>query len=113
MRLTEKLTCCRTHSGVCHSDLAIMLNGWKQLPYPTDKGQVRPGPEFSFSIGVLSNRGTDSVRIWQVGGHEGVGIVVKMGPGTETSAVKVGDRVGIKWVAHICGSCRKWTRTPQ
>lgn len=79
------LTCLlpdRTHSGVCHSDLAIMLNGWPQLPFPTEQGQV--------------------------GGHEGVGVVVKMGPGTEGSAVKVGDRVGVKWVAHICGSCRKW-----
>ncbi|KAL8661813.1 MAG: hypothetical protein Q9202_005239 [Teloschistes flavicans] len=28
-----------------------------------------------------------------------------MGPATERSAVKVGDRVGIKWVAAICGSC--------
>lgn len=31
-------------------------------------------------------------------GHEGIGKIVKMGPGTEQSAVKVGDRVGIKWV---------------
>lgn len=32
----------------------------------------------------------------QVGGHEGVGIVQKLGPGSENSHVKVGDRVGIK-----------------
>ncbi|KAH8776738.1 chaperonin 10-like protein [Diaporthe sp. PMI_573] len=68
-----------THSGVCHSDLGIMLNGWKQLPFPTEAGQV--------------------------GGHEGVGVIVKMGPGTEKAEVKVGDRVGIKWLADICGSC--------
>lgn len=43
----------------------------------------------------------------QIGGHEGIGVVVKMGPGTSGSAVSVGDRVGIKWLAAICGSCRK------
>ncbi|KAL8768115.1 MAG: hypothetical protein Q9209_005578 [Squamulea sp. 1 TL-2023] len=58
-----------THSGVCHSDLGIMENSWAGLPYPTQKGQV--------------------------GGHEGVGTVVKMGPATERAVVKVGDRVGI------------------
>ncbi|KAF2141377.1 uncharacterized protein K452DRAFT_272202 [Aplosporella prunicola CBS 121167] len=68
-----------THSGVCHSDYGIMLNSWAQLPFPTMAGQV--------------------------GGHEGAGKVVKMGPGTDMSTVKVGDRVGIKWVSAICGSC--------
>lgn len=56
-----------------------MTNRWAGLPYPTQPGQV--------------------------GGHEGVGKVVKMGAGTENSSVKVGDRVGIKWVSAICGSC--------
>jgi propanol-preferring alcohol dehydrogenase len=32
----------------------------------------------------------------QVGGHEGVGIVHKLGPGSENGRVKIGDRVGIK-----------------
>ena len=32
----------------------------------------------------------------QVGGHEGVGIVVKLGPGSENGRIKLGDRVGIK-----------------
>ncbi|KAL8777108.1 MAG: hypothetical protein Q9213_008007 [Squamulea squamosa] len=68
-----------THSGVCHSDLGIMENSWASLPYPTQKGQV--------------------------GGHEGVGTIVKMGPATERAVVNVGDRVGIKWVAGTCGSC--------
>jgi len=68
-----------THSGVCHSDLGIMINTWKTLPFPTQAGQV--------------------------GGHEGVGKIVKMGPGTDKAAVKIGDRVGIKWVAGICESC--------
>jgi alcohol dehydrogenase, propanol-preferring len=52
---------------------------WAGLPYPTPKDQV--------------------------GGHEGIGKIVKMGPGTESAAVKVGDRVGIKWLAHACGGC--------
>jgi alcohol dehydrogenase, propanol-preferring len=29
-----------THSGVCHSDLGIMVKGWAQLPFPTEAGQV-------------------------------------------------------------------------
>jgi propanol-preferring alcohol dehydrogenase len=90
----------RTHSGVCHSDLGIMTNTvrtptvsqfphlkhklippqWSMLPYPTQPGQV--------------------------GGHEGVGKVVKLGAGTEASNLKIGDRVGIKWVSSACGHCR-------
>jgi len=66
-----------THSGVCHSDFGVMTCSWKGLPYPTPAGQV--------------------------GGHEGVGKIVKLGPGS--TSVKVGDRVGIKWMADICGSC--------
>lgn len=68
-----------SHSGVCHSDFGIMMNSWSQLPFPTPEGQV--------------------------GGHEGVGTIVKMGPGSEAAAVKVGERVGIKWLSGICGSC--------
>ena len=68
-----------THSGVCHSDLGVMTNSWKMLPFPTQAGQV--------------------------GGHEGVGKIVQMGPGTESAAVKMGQRVGIKWMAGICESC--------
>lgn len=43
-----------------------------------------------------------------MGGHEGVGKVVKLGAGAENSSVKVGDRVGIKWVSGTCGSCREF-----
>ena len=68
-----------THSGVCHSDMSIMLNGWSFLPAPTPAGQV--------------------------GGHEGVGTIVKTGAGAEGN-VKVGDRVGIKWISSACGGCR-------
>lgn len=68
-----------THTGVCHSDLGVMTNSWRWLPAPTQKGQV--------------------------GGHEGVGTVAAFGPGTESSGLKLGDRVGIKWMAGICGNC--------
>jgi propanol-preferring alcohol dehydrogenase len=50
--------------------MGVMMNSWRVLPYPTQPGQV--------------------------GGHEGVGVVHKLGPGAEQSRIKVGDRVGIK-----------------
>lgn len=28
-----------THSGVCHSDMGVMENSWRGLPYPTQEGQ--------------------------------------------------------------------------
>lgn len=59
--------------------MGVMTNRWVALPHPTQAGQV--------------------------GGHEGIGKIVKMGPGTEMSARKVGDRVGIKWISAACGSC--------
>jgi len=59
--------------------MGIMTNSWRVLPYPTPEGQV--------------------------GGHEGVGVVHKLGPGADQSKIKLGDRVGIKWVAKICMSC--------
>ncbi|KAI9042277.1 zinc-dependent alcohol dehydrogenase [Aspergillus affinis] len=68
-----------THSGVCHSDYGVMTNTWKVLPYPTQPGQV--------------------------GGHEGVGKIVKLGPGAESSNLKIGDRVGVKWISSACGNC--------
>ncbi|KAF3481771.1 alcohol dehydrogenase [Arthroderma uncinatum] len=68
-----------THSGVCHSDLSVMTSGWPGFIKPTQSGQV--------------------------GGHEGVGKVVKFGPGAESSGLKIGDRVGIKWVSSACGNC--------
>jgi propanol-preferring alcohol dehydrogenase len=54
-----------------------MTNGWAGLPHPTAEGQV--------------------------GGHEGAGKVVQLGSGVET--IKVGDRVGIKWLSGTCGTC--------
>ncbi|KAG9229957.1 alcohol dehydrogenase [Amylocarpus encephaloides] len=66
-----------THSGVCHSDLAICKQSWPILPFPTPKDQV--------------------------GGHEGVGEVVELGVGV--TEPKIGARVGIKWLSDVCGSC--------
>ncbi|RMZ78915.1 hypothetical protein DV737_g3695, partial [Chaetothyriales sp. CBS 132003] len=69
-----------THSGVCHSDLGVMTNSWGSLPEPTPRGQV--------------------------GGHEGIGHVVKLGPGVaDAGNVSLGDRVGVKWIASACGEC--------
>ena len=39
----------------------------------------------------------------QVGGHEGCGRVVKLGLGVTN--LKVGDRVGIKYIASACLDC--------
>ncbi|KAF4978825.1 hypothetical protein F66182_17326, partial [Fusarium sp. NRRL 66182] len=39
----------------------------------------------------------------QVGGHEGVGVVVAHG--RDVSSPPIGTRVGIKWLADVCGSC--------
>ncbi|KAK3326730.1 alcohol dehydrogenase [Apodospora peruviana] len=68
-----------THSGVCSSDHGIMTNSFG-FP-PTAEGQV--------------------------GGHEGVGRIVAFGPAgaEDVKSLKEGDRVGIKWVAGICGTC--------
>lgn len=41
----------------------------------------------------------------QVGGHEGIGVVAQLGPLCEASSVRIGDRVGIKWIASACGNC--------
>ncbi|OAA76229.1 Alcohol dehydrogenase superfamily, zinc-type [Akanthomyces lecanii RCEF 1005] len=68
-----------THSGVCHSDLGVMTRSWALLPFPTPKDQV--------------------------GGHEGIGEVVKLGPGAESSGLSLGSRVGVKWLANVCGEC--------
>ena len=42
-----------------------------------------------------------------VPGHEIVGHVVKVGPGT--SRFDVGDRIGVAWLRGTCGECR-WCR---
>lgn len=63
-------------TGVCHSDLHFMLGDWSVKP-----------------------------RLPSAGGHEGVGRVVAIGEHTTSDAVKVGDRVGTKYIGKSCLSC--------
>ncbi|PWN87441.1 GroES-like protein [Acaromyces ingoldii] len=68
------------YSGVCHTDLHAMLGDW-----PLDN------------------------KLPLIGGHEGAGVVVQLGPGAD-EYVKVGDRVGIKWLADSCLKCDQCRR---
>jgi propanol-preferring alcohol dehydrogenase len=61
-------------SGLCHTDIHAAHGDWP----------VTPQPPF-------------------VPGHEGVGIVIELGPAV--SEVSVGDRVGMPWLGYACGSC--------
>ncbi|KAL5529622.1 hypothetical protein ACEPAG_5607 [Sanghuangporus baumii] len=65
-----------SHTGVCHTDLHAKKGDW---PIPP----INP----------------------LVGGHEGVGEIVAIGDHTANSPVKLGDRVGIKWLANSCLDC--------
>ena len=47
-------------------------------------------------------------RAHVVPGHEVVGTVAALGPGT--SRFRLGDRVGVAWLRSTCGSCR-WCRS--
>ncbi|GLB34537.1 putative alcohol dehydrogenase GroES-like domain [Lyophyllum shimeji] len=64
------------YSGVCHSDLHIKKGDWARKP-------ILP----------------------LIGGHEAVGRVVAIGEHSDAGPVKVGDRVGIKWIADVCMKC--------
>ncbi|KIY48230.1 putative ADH1-alcohol dehydrogenase I [Fistulina hepatica ATCC 64428] len=64
------------YTGVCSSDLNMKEGGF----------------------------GADPTELPRVGGHEGVGRVVAIG-GNTTSNVKIGDRVGVKWIATSCLRC--------
>jgi alcohol dehydrogenase, propanol-preferring len=61
-------------SGLCHTDIHAAHGDWP----------VKPSPPF-------------------VPGHEGVGIVVELGPGE--IGVAVGDRVAMPWLGYACGAC--------
>jgi propanol-preferring alcohol dehydrogenase len=60
--------------GLCHTDIHAAHGDWP----------VKPTPPF-------------------VPGHEGVGVVEKLGEGA--TARQVGDRVAIPWLGHACGHC--------
>jgi alcohol dehydrogenase, propanol-preferring len=61
-------------SGLCHTDIHAARGDWP----------VKPQPPF-------------------IPGHEGVGIVEKVGAGVTEHAA--GDRVAIPWLGHACGTC--------
>ncbi|KLO13054.1 GroES-like protein [Schizopora paradoxa] len=66
------------YSGVCHSDLTIR------------KGLFPNGQKTNL-----------------VGGHEGVGVVVAIGQGTTANHLKLGDRVGVKFMVDACANCEQ------
>lgn len=68
-------------TGVCHTDLHAKIGDWPL-----------------------------KAKTPLIGGHEGVGEVVAIGAHTSNKEIKIGDRVGIKWLADSCldcESCRK------
>ena len=60
--------------GLCHTDIHAAHGDWP----------VKPNPPF-------------------VPGHEGVGVVVELGP--EVTEVRVGERVAMPWLGYACGMC--------
>jgi propanol-preferring alcohol dehydrogenase len=60
--------------GLCHTDIHAAHGDWP----------VKPTPPF-------------------VPGHEGVGIVVELGP--HVTEVALGDRVAMPWLGYACGVC--------
>lgn len=66
------------YSGVCHSDLGIKDN--------------------DYSICAFA-------KLPLVGGHEGIGRVIALGPHATSTTFPIGQRVGIKWVAGCCLHC--------
>jgi len=40
-----------------------------------------------------------------IGGHEGIGRIVALGPSSENNTFPIGQRVGVKWVAKCCLHC--------
>lgn len=63
------------YSGVCHTDLHAMLGDW-----PLDN------------------------KLPLIGGHEGAGEIVAIAENTQTY-LKIGDKVGVKWLADSCLHC--------
>lgn len=69
----------KMHStGVCHTDLHARKGDWP-LPH----------------------------KLPLIGGHEGCGEIVAIGAHTLNSPVKIGDRVGVKWLADSCLQCEQ------
>lgn len=84
------------YSGVCHTDLHARNGDWPiQAKLP-----LIGGHEVSRIRSIIAR----SARSLTVLG-QGVGRIVAIGEHTQTSPVKVGDRVGIKWLAYSCLDC--------
>ncbi|CAI6337277.1 unnamed protein product [Periconia digitata] len=64
-------------TGICHSDIHFMLNDW--------------------AVPKMSQMGT------KCAGHEGAGVIVKVGDAVKT--LKVGMRAGLKPIQDTCGTC--------
>lgn len=64
-------------TGLCMSDVHFMMNDW--------------------AVPSMSSLGTVCA------GHEGAGVIVKVGEKVKT--MKVGQRAGIKPVFDVCGTC--------
>jgi propanol-preferring alcohol dehydrogenase len=62
-------------SGLCHTDIHAAHGDWP----------VKPTPPI-------------------IPGHEGVGIIEKLGDGVTTRAI--GERVALPWLGYACGDCR-------
>ncbi|ERT02385.1 alcohol dehydrogenase, propanol-preferring [Sporothrix schenckii 1099-18] len=44
-----------------------------------------------------------------VGGHEGTGVIAALGPDVDASQWAIGDRVAVRWVHIVCGTCESCT----
>ena len=44
-----------------------------------------------------------------VGGHEGSGVIASLGPDADGAQWHVGDRIAVRWVHIVCGSCEPCT----
>ena len=66
-------------TGICMSDIHFMMNDWSTMP-------------------KMSSFGT------QCAGHEGAGVVVKVGD--RVKGIEVGQRAGFKPYADVCHTCQ-------
>lgn len=79
-------------SGHIRAFATLIWELWKAAGVPVSAGSSRLR-----GSGTVTRRTVPyPTQPGQVGGHEGVGIVQKLGPGNEKARVKLGDRVGIK-----------------
>lgn len=67
--------------------------------YPNRGSRMRRLPD-----GLARERRRSQARLPVIPGHEIVGRVIERGAGVDRFAI--GDRVGVPWLAHTCGTCR-------